>query len=1031
MKSKQSSIPQNNNNNEPEKTSGSAVSDKKIRGNKKIEDDDDLFGIEERKREIEERKQRDLNQRIESLLRSDVPVEVQPLEPAAGIVWDHPQLDKPYKLGTGATFTYFEEVESMEGIDLKNRELVTVKKRRFALVMGGVLNQPPFVIDLDRNSIDYAHVGGMTIPQRWGHTATLDPKGENILVIGGMNESKRFNDIHVLMEVNQGPKKMHFGELHQKNARFIGTEEFMRIYLHRWNQPMFDPCSGEFHVNPKDQNDCAADYWCGCNPRKFASEKHKEIMKYWENHWTEKRVEGTLPALSYHTTNTAGSRMIVFGGKLTKHTSSNALYEIIWKRKTITHPSFTRRRHISNYLSVEEIKLKGNKPVPRHAHAAVYHASLDTLYIIGGFNEDGVELNDVWAFSLRNYTWSQIEIKGTLPAMSHHSAHLVGSNIFIFGGLSKNITLNTVFILEPISKRAYGVSVAGNIVTQSQAKRTSEHDEVVSEYISGLHCSALVDDKIYFLPTQKAVGTQDESMLGNTIVKRRDVHILQNLKSTETFASKIGEELLNLLNNKRYCDVTLHFADNQKMDVHKIVLAARSIPFRRILLRIKDITDPQEIRRITQEVIGEYKQKSAEKLKASQEIIKKHSDDPEKPQGENSESEQLLQEVEEENKNKEMTEEEKQLEEEQKDKDEHKIFLNQHSDIYLEEFDYNTFKQMLEYLYSDRVTLTPQNAMNLLPLAQVFQLSQLARICTGISTSILVFPTSTLNSDLSWGINNPLFSDVEIIIEGTNKWYAHRCVIAARSSYFDNMFSGRFRESRERQIAVDEIDFELFKELMKYTYSDQIDADDTQKVFDLMCQTTIFDFEQLKKRCETELLKSVARENVCALLDAACFFNAQNLKRICMRYILAKLDELLLTIPDEILQLNPAVIEEINNVLKNIGKKPLKNTGYKAVSMCPTCGIPTQFRPREWPEKDLPKEILAELLENGKHQKAEYRRIPAKKGGEGSTVCRLPHLNYTSFSYTKPLLIAMTPHDCEHVVALEAIHYLKGCSVNK
>jgi hypothetical protein len=61
MKSKQSSIPQNNNNNEPEKTSGSAVSDKKIRGNKKIEDDDDLFGIEERKREIEERKQRDVS----------------------------------------------------------------------------------------------------------------------------------------------------------------------------------------------------------------------------------------------------------------------------------------------------------------------------------------------------------------------------------------------------------------------------------------------------------------------------------------------------------------------------------------------------------------------------------------------------------------------------------------------------------------------------------------------------------------------------------------------------------------------------------------------------------------------------------------------------------------------------------------------------------------------------------------------------------------------------------------------------------
>lgn len=223
----------------------------------------------------------------------------------------------------------------------------------------------------------------------------------------------------------------------------------------------------------------------------------------------------------------------------------------------------------------------------------------------------------------------------------------------------------------------------------------------------------MVDDKIYFLAAQKAVGTQDETMLGNKIISRRDIHVLQNLKSTgktsrfpflevfansdpETFASKIGEELLNLLNKKRYCDVTLHFAD-QKIDAHKIVLAARSIPFRRILLRIKDKTDPQEIRKITQEVIGEYKQRSADKLKASQEIINKHNENPDQPQEtEENQVEKLLKEDEDEdNKNKEMTEEEKQLEEEQKGKDEHKIFLNQHSDIYLEEFDYNTFKQMV------------------------------------------------------------------------------------------------------------------------------------------------------------------------------------------------------------------------------------------------------------------------------------------------------------------------------------------------
>jgi len=159
--------------------------------------------------------------------------------------------------------------------------------------------------------------------------------------------------------------------------------------------------------------------------------------------------------------------------------------------------------------------------------------------------------------------------------------------------------------------------------------------------------------------------------------------------------------LLNLLNNKRYCDVTFHFADNQKIDAHKIVLAARSVPFRRILLRIKNITEQQEIRRITQEIIGEYKHKSTDKLKASQEIIQKHKNNLEQNQNENNNEEnevnKLLNADDDDNTNKEITEEEKQIEEEQKGDDEHKIFLNQHSDIYLEEFDFNTFKQMVRH----------------------------------------------------------------------------------------------------------------------------------------------------------------------------------------------------------------------------------------------------------------------------------------------------------------------------------------------
>lgn len=85
---------------------------------------------------------------------------------------------------------------------------------------------------------------------------------------------------------------MRFGELHIKNARFIPYDRFKTVYLAYWQQPALDPCSGDckslhncvidilvtlfiVHVQTKDENERPADYWCGCDPRKYASDKHK------------------------------------------------------------------------------------------------------------------------------------------------------------------------------------------------------------------------------------------------------------------------------------------------------------------------------------------------------------------------------------------------------------------------------------------------------------------------------------------------------------------------------------------------------------------------------------------------------------------------------------------------------------------------------------------------------------------------------------------------------------------------------------
>ena len=63
------------------------------------------------------------------------------------------------------------------------------------------------------------------------------------------------------------------------------------------------------------------------------------------------------------------------------------------------------------------------------------------------------------------------------------------------------------------------------------------------------------------------------------------------------------------------------------------------------------------------------------------------------------------------------------------------------------------------------------------------------------------------------------FSDVTFVINDP-RIKGHKCILAARSSFFKNMFTVGMRESEESVISVQDINLTTFNKLLEFIYSD-------------------------------------------------------------------------------------------------------------------------------------------------------------------------------------------------------------------
>ena len=88
---------------------------------------------------------------------------------------------------------------------------------------------------------------------------------------------------------------------------------------------------------------------------------------------------------------------------------------------------------------------------------------------------------------------------------------------------------------------------------------------------------------------------------------------------------------------------------------------------------------------------------------------------------------------------------------------------------------------------------------------------------------------NSLEQDLRLLINNPKYSDMEILCEDEKKLYGCRALLAARSEVFDRLLYNGMKESYENQISFPKINSAGMEIILEYVYTGSIKEESLTK----------------------------------------------------------------------------------------------------------------------------------------------------------------------------------------------------------
>ncbi len=264
-----------------------------------------------------------------------------------------------------------------------------------------------WIYDLAANA--WHQITGSIAPEaRYGLAGAFDPVNQRILIFGGQNGAKFFNDVWAFDIV-----KEQWSQIKTAGKAPTGRSD---------TAAAIDPSLGQFIISRgTTASGLADDTWA---------------LDLVTNVWQNISPPTRSPALSHAaaTFDEIDHRFILFGGLDANNQPSNDQWSLdpaaqVWKQFGTITPA---------------------NPTPRSSATIVYDPNTFNIYLFGGKTILGIN-NETWSIDINNY-WTQFNFTTTPIGRSNHAATWDSTNdrMLIFGGLdANNKPLNDLWAFTP------------------------------------------------------------------------------------------------------------------------------------------------------------------------------------------------------------------------------------------------------------------------------------------------------------------------------------------------------------------------------------------------------------------------------------------------------------------------------------------------------------------------------------------------------------------------------------------------------